>query len=283
MNEKEKLLSILNGRYSPPVDQLFKLTTELDVWGPWLNYTEQFGFTQEHIPQLIQMLEDEDIIWADYDTMPEISNAQIHAWRALAELPSPKAVSALINKWVNHGSEDDLIMEDIPQVLSEIGQAAFKPVAKILASKKHSERLLWSAAECIKKIGIKHDDLYDNAAKALGKKLASFRSNERAVNGFLVNCLIELGVEDEYMPLFERAFDSRMVDVGIRGDLEEIKVELGLLEKRITPLPEGATNWLQLDAMIVAELEREALERKPMGGKRPVRKKVKRLKKKKKR
>ena len=287
MRVKKLLIEKLKQRYSPPVDQLFQVLPKLEIWAPWLNYREKFGLSRDDIPQLIQMVQDHDIIWADYDTMPEIRDAQIHAWRALSELPSAKAVPVLIDIWANADPESDLENEDILRVLSEIGQGAVEPVAKIFRSKKYPSEMKLSACECLKEIGLKHPNLRNKVVRILGKRLSLYKSNSREVNSFLIAGLIDLDAANEYMPLFERAFDHRLVDLSMNGDLEEIKVELGIMEKRITPLPEGTTNWMQIDAMIEEELEQEALERernKRQGevSKRTIKKKVKRLNKNKK-
>ncbi|MEM9776077.1 MAG: hypothetical protein AAF902_15980 [Chloroflexota bacterium] len=284
MDKKEELLSALKERYLPPVDQLLQITPKLEIWAPWLNYTEQFNLTREHIPQLIQMLDDEDILWADYETMPEINDAQIHAWRALSELPSTKAIPKLLTIWSEADPESDLENEDILTVLHKMGPISIDLVSKALNSKKYSSSMKIGLSECLTKIGQSHPESRNRIAKVLGKKLASFKSNDRTVNAFLVAGLMNLDGAIDRMSLIERVYENRMADLGMCGDLEEIKVELGLLEKRITPLPEGTTNWMQIDALIEMELEQEALEReqrklKQSEQKRPIKKKVRRLKK----
>lgn len=284
MDKKSELLELLNKRYSPPVDQLYQITPKLDFWTPWLNYSEQFGLTRDDIPQLLEMVEDEDIIWADYETMPEINDAQIHAWRGLSEFQSAKAIPTLTRIWVDAEPENHLVHEEMQEAFALMGPVTLKHLAKMLDSKKYSQHLKLGVAECIKKIGKKHSGLRDSVVKVLAKKLKMFKSNTRTVNSFLIAGLMDLDAALEHIDLIETAFENRQVDLSMAGDLEEIKINLGLQEERITPLPEGTTNWMQRDAMIEAELEQEALEREQRkletpAKKRPIKKKVRRLKK----
>jgi hypothetical protein len=66
--------------------------------------------------------------------------------------------------------------------------------------------------------------------------MEKWEGNDDLVNAYLVDLLVELRVV-EAAPLMEQAFAADSVDVFLRGDWEDVQVDLGLLEKRRTTSP----------------------------------------------
>ncbi len=80
--------------YSEPVSQLLQIGfPETDQWPDYLAK----GLTSADIPELIRLVQDEDLRWAEapegVEEPPEWY-AQIHAWRALAQLKAERAIPA---------------------------------------------------------------------------------------------------------------------------------------------------------------------------------------------
>ena len=86
--------------YSSPVDKLLTYGDCRD-FREWPDYLE-LGLTQEHIPELIRMGTDEELNWADSDSL-EVW-APVHAWRALGQLQAEEAIEPLMNLF--HELED---------------------------------------------------------------------------------------------------------------------------------------------------------------------------------
>ena len=70
--------------YTEPVSKLLSYG-DCRNFKEWPDYLE-LGFAREHVPDLIGMATDEELNWADSDSL-EVW-APIHAWRALGQLHS---------------------------------------------------------------------------------------------------------------------------------------------------------------------------------------------------
>jgi hypothetical protein len=64
--------------------------------------------------------------------------------------------------------------------------------------------------------------------------------DDEGLNGFIIYDLVRLKAV-EHVELISRAFAAGAVDELIMGDFEDVQVELGLLEKRLTP--ERPLSW----------------------------------------
>ena len=107
--------------YAEPVSQLLTLGDPRETRG-WPDYLA-LGIGSAQIPDLICMLEDDDLNWADAESL-EVW-APLHAWRALGQLRAEAAVGPLIGiLWRIDELHDDWVGEEVPVVLGMIGPAA---------------------------------------------------------------------------------------------------------------------------------------------------------------
>ena len=74
--------------YTDPVNSLVKFG-KCDQKSKWPDYLE-IGLTHEHIPELINMVKDRELLWADQNSV-EVW-APVHAWRALGQLRAVEAI-----------------------------------------------------------------------------------------------------------------------------------------------------------------------------------------------
>ncbi len=104
--------------YARPVDQLLTYG-EGQIVSPddWPHYLE-LGLGPEHIPDLIRLATDEELIWDDSDRL-EVW-APLHAWRALGQLRAKEAIEPLLSLF-EPLEENDWAMEELPDVLGMIG------------------------------------------------------------------------------------------------------------------------------------------------------------------
>lgn len=212
-----------------PVDRLLGLGA-LFTRGRWRDYP-QMGIGQEHVPRLILMACDPGLNHADQDD-PH-AYAPMHAWRALGQLAPPEAAAPLVNLLVQL-PDDDFANEDLPEVLGMIGAAAVEPVAAVLANSAVRERTRISAASALEEIGKRHPELRDWCVTLLVGQLKEWPEQSEWLNGVLVDYLVELGAV-EAAPLMQAAFAGKRVATMIRGDWEDVQVDLGLLPERVTP------------------------------------------------
>src|SRR2546421_13036934 len=91
-NSKELDMNV--DTYPPPVNKLLTYGASKSVlWQNWPNYAE-LGLGPEHIPDLIRMATDNELLWADSESL-EVW-APIHAWRALGQFRAEAAIEPLL-------------------------------------------------------------------------------------------------------------------------------------------------------------------------------------------
>ncbi len=220
-----------DAEYLPPVNQLLTLG---DARGQseWPNYLE-LGIGPEHIPALIRMATDESLNNADSESA-EVW-APVHAFRALGQLHAAEAVEPLLG--LLHRVDDfndDAVGEELPEVFGLIGAPAIPALAAYLVDSRHGTFARVAAQESLANIAKQHPETRDQVAGALTRQLERFAENDRYLNGDLIHNLVELGAT-ETAPLIEQAFAAGRVDEAVRGDWEDIQVDLGLKAARETP------------------------------------------------
>ena len=223
--------------YSEPVSILLNLGDSGD--GAWPDYGAM-GLGAEQIPDLIRMVEDEDLHWADQDSLE--AWAPVHAWRALGQLQSEEAVEPLVKLLGRIDRyQDDMVSDELPEVLGMIGVAGVPRLSDYLVSPLEGLHAREAAADSLVQIGLHYPEARDDAVAALSRALEDYPSQDSTLNAFVIGSLIELGAA-EMGPLMERAFDAGCVDLSIIGDWEEVRVELGLPEEPQAPPEEEG--WL---------------------------------------
>jgi hypothetical protein len=215
--------------YSSPVSQLLTFGDIRDL-REWPNYLD-LGLGPEHVPELIGMATDEELNWADSESL-EVW-APVHAWRTLGQLRATAAIEPLLNLF--HELEDsDWPGEELPHVYGMFGRTAIPALEQYLDDASHG---LWprvTAAHSLERIAAGDPSARAECVTVLSRQLERFTENDPTLNGFLVNYLTYLQAV-EVAPLMERAFAADHVDLSIRGDWEDVQVDLGLKAARETP------------------------------------------------
>ena len=226
----------MNVDYPEPVSKLLTLG---DARGEWQDYLA-LGLSQENVPDLIRMALDEALYFRDSEDV-EVW-APIHAWRALAQLRAEEAVqplTGLLSRIDNH--QDDWVGEELPVVFGMIGPGAIPVLASYLDDGEHGLFARVGAARGLAEIGQRHPEARAACIAALSATLEQYRDLDPTLNAFIISCLVDLDAV-EAAPLIERAFAAGVVDLSLRGDWEEVQIELGLLDQRKTPKPKFG--WL---------------------------------------
>ncbi len=223
--------------FSEPVLALCALGEDPARTREWMKYTD-LGINEEHIPELIRIVEDIEIFMPEDEDVdedaPEIFSS-IHAWRALGQLKAEQAIPTLMELTILNDELDiDWIMEEMPEVMALIGPACIPPLREYLLNPK---KLEWASTICsssLEKMGLAHPESRADCVKALEDALENYADNDPGVNGSIIASLTDLNAS-ESAPIIKRAFDADLVDLMIMGDYEDYQVEVGLIEKRITP------------------------------------------------
>lgn len=240
----------MNPTYTAPVNQLLTLGDAADRFDVWADYIN-LGLNQEHIPQLIQMLNDRTLHEAGLKQAERW--APIHAWRALAQLKAVDALPSLIAHLRKIDEDhDDWIGEEFPEVFNEIGPASIEPLSQCLADKQYREYARACAAESIASIGDTYTDTRDRCINVLTKTLDRCIENDPFINAEIICGLIDLEAV-ESIEAIRSAFEEDCVDISIVGDLEDVEIDLGLRSERTTPkkkvpLFTGSMKGIQKDA-----------------------------------
>ncbi len=121
----------------------------------------------------------------------------------------------------------------MPEAFGLIGAAAIPALAVYLADSSHGLFARVAAAHSLERIGQMHPEARAECVAALAQPLERFGENDTTLNAFLIDFLVELEAT-QAAPLMERAFRSGRVDVMVRGDWEDIQIDLGLKEARET-------------------------------------------------
>jgi hypothetical protein len=226
----------MSHNYYPPVDKL--LTAGECRIKDFGDYSE-YGFTREHIPDLIRMAGDESLHRAESDSAEVY--APVHAWRVLGRLKAVEAVEPLL-QLLHTYRDNDWVQEEIPLVMEKIGPAALPALRHYLAEPEHGDFPRAAAARGVSLTGSAYPDQRDECVEILTHQLQQFETNEKTLNAFLISYLVDLNAS-ESAGTMEKAYAANRVDLTVLGDWEDAQIELGLLSERETP----ARNYLMED------------------------------------
>ncbi|MBN2090912.1 HEAT repeat domain-containing protein [candidate division KSB1 bacterium] len=208
-------------KYYPPVNLLLSYG-ECQYVGDWPNYLA-LGLTLDHVPELIQMVIDEELnhgksthldVWAP-----------VHAWRTLAQLRATAAIEPLI-QFLMTNYDDDWVCNELPTVLSRIGEAAIKPLTKNLDDESIEivPRICFS--EAIAKIGLTYPETRMTCINILTSILSRFEENDPSLNGLIINDLVDLHAIDSF-EIIKEAYNRECVDLQILGNLAVVEKKFG--------------------------------------------------------
>jgi hypothetical protein len=200
------------------------------------NYLKM-GFTREHIPDLIRLVEDKELRnlpWDEKGNVPPQVYAQVHAWRALAQLGAVAAIPSFIAllHYIDD-DDDDYIGEEIPVMLGKLGAPAIHPCREYLADSSHSTFARVAAGYALSEVGKQHPETRDACIQALISTLQDYQNDDETVNAFSLSYLAELRAV-EAAPLAEEIFKAGRAEIEVAGDYEDYQIRVGLLQKRVT-------------------------------------------------
>lgn len=221
--------------YENPVAGLITLGEEPARRGRWPDYPTELGLDSSHVPELIRMIVDPDLRFADSDSIEVF--AGIHAWRALGQLRAEAAIEPLLTLLDQADEVDDeWAFEELPKVLAMIGPSAVGPIAERLLDTSRNLYTRIAASEALRLMADQHEVARGAAVDVLAMQLGRYDQDDPTLNGSVVTSLAELKAVDK-APLIERAFSAGAVDINVMGDWEDAQIQLGLLEERTTPRP----------------------------------------------
>ena len=218
--------------YQPPVSHLLTM----GVTGPedeeWPDYLVM-GFGPEHVPELIRLALDEDL------NRPQRRRpafcAPVHAWRTLGLLQAEEAAEPLIGLFPLVDEEsDEWVVEALPRAFGYMGAGAIPALSAYLAEQSNGLWARITASASLAEIGQRFPEARDECVAEVTQGLEAYAENDPALNAFIVRDLVTLEAV-EAAPVMEQAFSMRRVNYLLQGDWEDVQVELGTLEHRLSP------------------------------------------------
>jgi hypothetical protein len=222
-------------RYLPPVDQLLTYGDAHDNIADWSGYLS-LGIGLEHIPMLIQMLEDESLFTAESEGVEDY--AVVHVWRTLGELKAEAAIPVLLSVLSRWGDEEpwwDWLMEELPVVFQTIGTIAIPALLEFMSDSTQSDSSRSTAISALKSIGQQYLESRLQCIEGITQQLQKFTDNSADLNAYLIGGLIDLNAI-ESVAVMEQAFQQKCVEESIVGDWDEVQVDLGLKTREEVPL-----------------------------------------------
>ena len=224
--------------FSEPILALCALGEDPARQREWIDYPTTLGLTEEHIPELIRIVEDIEIFMPEYEDVdedaPEIFSS-IHAWRALGQLKAEQAIPTFIDLAIRNQELDiDWIFGGIPKAMGMIGPVAIPALEAYLYKEDKLEWATATISDSVAEIGKAHPESRGDCIKALERGLESYQTNLPYVNASLIHDLTSLNAT-ESDSLVKQVFDAGKVDLSLNGDYENFQLDVGLIEERRTP------------------------------------------------
>ncbi|MEX0937677.1 MAG: DUF1186 domain-containing protein [Pirellulales bacterium] len=193
--------------------------------------------TAEDIPSLINLVREwSDIGWPGDADLPQIDDAEllpITAWRTLADLKATAAVKPLVDMLCaldDEFSDDefgDWECEELPHVFGKIGESAIEPLTQLAKNDDKSD-FIRSIAVCgLRYVAQYHPETRGRTVACLTEMMANACDGHFVFKSTLLMGLVELRAVEAAQPI-ERAFADNLLDVGMMGDWEDVRRELGV-------------------------------------------------------
>lgn len=216
--------------YTPPVSQLLTYGDCRD-FKDWPDYPA-LGFTEAHIPELIRMAGDEELLWAMSDTL-EVW-APVHAWRTLGQLKAKEAIPVLLDHLDLVEDNDDWAGEDIPKALGMMGPKVISHIENYVILTGSCDEAKVAAVNAFLYLYKENNEYKQKVIPAIAKCLEKYIKNDPEINGNLISCACEMKAV-ELLPIIQKAFDAERVDYMFVGDFEDAEIHMGVKEKRSRP------------------------------------------------
>lgn len=188
----------------------------------WPDYLA-LGITPQDIPALINIAIDRSLFSIENEADAR-GWGPVHAWRALGQLHAQAAIEPLLCLF-HEVTDNDWVIEEMPDVFAMIGPVAFNALADYLADKTHPVHSRLVAATGLMEMGMAYPEVRGQCAAALAAQLEGYMINSPGMNGVLIANLVELGAV-EYSDLILAVFTLGQVDRFIVGDWRDVQVRL---------------------------------------------------------
>lgn len=197
----------------------------------WPDYLTLYGFLEEDVPALIELLNDGELIDLTADCTENW--APQHAWRVLGQLRSEQSIGAIIDSF-DILFENDAALRELGSVIGMIGPAAIDLLSQHLQQPGKHELSYVLAMESLYEIASSFPRFREQVFVAYRKYLAKPWESNHMLNALLVGRLTDLNAA-EMIDDIRHLFSRNCVDVTCAGDLQDVEILLGIRDKRTRP------------------------------------------------
>lgn len=223
--------------YQPPVSRLLNFAKcEPFQHQNWPDYVGEFGFTEKHVPELLTLMQDRELIILnpeedhpelDAALAPELAMwAPFHAWRALGQLRAVEFLEPAV-AFLNEYDDIDWAWEEFPRVFELIGPPIIEPLGAAIKAEAVSDGAATTLISGLERIGETFPETRDRCVALLTETLQNYAANHIQVNSTLISHLVDLQAT-ESVDVIEAAYQADKVDTFYAGTWANIQVELGL-------------------------------------------------------
>lgn len=205
---------------------------KLHVWKEGY-YVSMCRLSADDVPSLIELVKRwPDPNWPDDAELPQSKGNErvmlpVTAWRALGDMQAAAAVEPLIEMLRNFNDGDDWVFEDLPPVFGRIGEPAILPLTCTMQDPSQPELVRQIAAAGLRSIALRLPATRDRIVGSLTEQMAKAADNSITLNTYVLCELLDLNAAEAAEPI-ERAYAQNLIDVGMNGEWETVRKELGV-------------------------------------------------------
>jgi hypothetical protein len=231
-------LKVLAEKYNDRIAPLFKIGRKGLLVNEAIDYIEEFGFTQNDIPELLNLAEDDDIFHFDYSDMDDGEGLEfygvVHAWYALSQLKAPAAKELFVHLMENQTNSfsDDWIISGFRDLIKPYRQEMASYFIEAVLSEQQDQWVRVEYLEVLQDM-TKASEIDLSIIDTLIETVLKNSKNEIVITMAISAC-VKLKLIHHY-DLIVQCFENEIVDLDHMGDLEDIEIALGLKTKREYP------------------------------------------------
>ena len=233
-------LKKLGKKYDGKVAKLLHLGRKSLRGREKISYVDAFGFTEEDIPQLMALAQDEDIYGFDYSDIPDDEGEEfygvIHAWNALSEMKVPEFKRWYLKTLEETDDEyDDWRFDKFVELMTPFFDKALFDyfIEKIM----DPDVFIWTRIVYTEAV----EEMLEKEIAPLSKidpmvEKVLNESDDGILNAFIIGICAKFQLTHHHA-LIKACFERDTVDIMHMGDLEDVEIEMGLRKERETPRP----------------------------------------------
>lgn len=180
--------------FVPPISKLLWVGRPASRIDKLPDLVDRYGFTAEHIPELIRLATSPELLGSLDDEGEEwVAGVNfygpIYAWAVLGQMRAEAAILPILDICGDR-FDNDWITEEVAQMYAMIGPVAIPALTAALADGQRdtSARIMYCSS--LEEIANAHPEVRDQIVGIVSEQLTHADANDPELNGFLVATLL---------------------------------------------------------------------------------------------